>query len=429
MDKKVAGLLVLSCLIRLVFFSYGIYQDAHYKVKYTDIDYHVFNDAGMYAYYGQSPYLRDTYRYTPLLSWLFMANHYFESFHLAKLIFVVFDVLTGIIILRLLPRKMASMTRCKVAALWLLNPMVITISTRGNAETILCFLVMLVVLALKNRYYFLGSLLFGLSIHLKIYPIIYALPITVYLFNALKENRYVVIFNFGLITLITIMLLNVLMFQMYGYEFLDQTYFYHVYRFDHRHNFSIWNQLLYFDSAKSAGSLLAKFAFVPQLSIVSLLGAYFLWIPDFAQVVHKRSRHLRVLCNILFMQTFAFVTFNKVCTSQYFIWYMVFLPFYAEGTCLSLRRLGAMLAIWIGAQAAWLNEGYKLEFLGKNVFWPGLFVGNVVFFFGNTWILGQFITDMRTRYSAEIAMAHTKSKSKTKSKHKHPNKTEITSKN
>lgn len=422
MDRNACVLLALGGLVRLAFFCYGIYQDSHFAVKYTDIDYHVFHDAGGFAYAGQSPYLRDTYRYTPLLSWLFMANHYFGRFHLVKLVFVVFDVLTGAAILRLLPRRMPSLTRCKVASLWLLNPMVITISTRGNAETVLCFLVVLVVLALKNKHYFVASLLFGLSIHLKIYPIVYALPIAVYLFASLQGyHRYVVVFNVGLTTLITVLSLNVLMFQRYGFEFLDQTYLYHVYRFDHRHNFSLWNQLLYFDSAATQGgasSSLAKYAFAPQLAIVALIGAYFLWVPEFSHAVHKRSRHIRLLCNVLFLQTFAFVTFNKVCTSQYFIWYMVFLPTYAAGTGLSWCRLGTMLAVWVGAQAAWLNEGYRLEFLGKNVFWPGLFAGNVLFFLGNTWILGQLIADVRAQCANAPGKAKGKAKGKTKAKAK-----------
>jgi len=406
MERNVTYLLIVSCLLRLAFFSYGIYQDSHFKVKYTDIDYHVFNDAGHYVFNGMSPYLRETYRYTPLLSWLFTINHYFNNFHLSKLIFVVFDVLTGVVILHLLPSKLPTTKKIKLASLWLLNPMVITISTRGNAETILCFLIMLTILTLKNKQFLISSLLFGLCIHFKIYPIIYALPITIYLFYSLKENKYVIIFNYGLMTLVTIIILNVLMFHMYGFEFLDQTYLYHIYRFDHRHNFSIWNQLLYLDSAlttasnNNISSSLSKYAFIPQIGMVILIGLYNLWIPDFKTITKKRARHLRVLCNVLFIQTFAFVTFNKVCTSQYFIWYLIFLPFYCEGSQLSLLRLCTMLAIWIGSQAAWLNEGYKLEFLGKNVFYPGLFIGNVIFFLGNSWILGQFISDLRSRHYA-----------------------------
>ena len=399
MDRNFTYLLILSCVIRIAFFSYGIYQDNHFKVKYTDIDYHVFNDAGHYVYLGLSPYLRHTYRYTPLLSWLFTINHYFNYLHLTKIIFMLFDILTGIVIYCLLPSKNSSWQCCKITSLWLLNPMVITISTRGNAETILCFLVMLTILTLKNRWFGLSSLLFGLSIHFKIYPIIYAIPITIYLFYSLKENKYVVIFNYGLMTLVTIIILNIVMFKMYWFEFLDQTYFYHVYRFDHRHNFSIWNQLLYMDSALTTStSSLSKNAFIPQLLVVILVGAYNLWIPDFQNMIKKRSRHLRILCNILFIQTFAFVTFNKVCTSQYFIWYLIFLPFYIEITHLSTMRLITMLLVWIVSQAVWLNEGYKLEFLGKNNFYPGLFMGNVVFFLGNCWIMGQFITDLRSRH-------------------------------
>lgn len=90
----------------------------------------------------------------------------------------------------------------------------------------------------------------------------------------------------------------------YGTPFLIHTYFHHVSRIDHRHNFSPYNTLLYLTSAiPSASSLrIESLAFLPQLLLSCVL------IP---LALAKRD-----LATSMMAQTFAFVTFNKVCTSQ-----------------------------------------------------------------------------------------------------------------
>lgn len=95
-------------------------------------------------------------------------------------------------------------------------------------------------------------------------------------------------------------------------------------------------------------------------------------------------------------QTFAFVTFNKVCTSQYFLWYLVFLPLYLpDSVFMKNRKLGLWsLAAWVVGQAAWLQQGYQLEFLGQSTFVPGLWLATILFFGVNCGILGPIVSDI-----------------------------------
>lgn len=74
---------------------------------------------------------------------------------------------------------------------------------------------------------------------------------------------------------------------------------------------------------------------------------------------------------------------------------MVFLPLYLPRSSL-LRRpaLGiTALVLWLAGQAAWLHQGYRLEFLGESVFFPGLWLASLAFFIVNCWILGIVVAD------------------------------------
>ncbi|CAR29570.1 hypothetical protein ZYGR_0AD02530 [Zygosaccharomyces rouxii] len=382
-------LLVSSLLLRIGFFTFGIYQDAHMQVKYTDIDYYVFHDAAGYVFKHGSPFMRDTYRYTPLLSWLLVPNHYLAWIHYGKLLFVIFDLITGVIIMR----QLAGSSKANwLASLWLLNPMVITISTRGNAESILGFMVMLTLYWLQNGQLVLAGLMYGISIHFKIYPVIYSLPISIYTYNRYKGHRWFYkLVLLGAAALIGLAGCSIWMYQIYGQEFLENAYLYHLYRTDHRHNFSIWNLLLYFDSARPEKSALSKIAFVPQLIVTASISILQWWNPSFEN-----------LPCVLFVQTFAFVTFNKVCTSQYFIWYLIFLPLYISRSNISPLKGVIMLAVWGITQGLWLLQGYRLEFLGQDVFFPDLLAASAAFFLGNVWLLGQFIEDIKNSQQPKI---------------------------
>ncbi|RDW87476.1 hypothetical protein BP5796_03170 [Coleophoma crateriformis] len=163
--------------LRVVLFFYGLWQDANSPLKYTDIDYYVFTDAARYIAHGRSPYDRETYRYTPLLAWMLLPTTWSSLwFSFGKLLFAVGDIVAGWLIILVL-RHSSNMTKeraLKFASIWLLNPMVATISTRGSSEGLLGVMVIALLWAVTQRRTFLAGILLGFGVHFKIYPFIYA---------------------------------------------------------------------------------------------------------------------------------------------------------------------------------------------------------------------------------------------------------------
>jgi phosphatidylinositol glycan class M len=172
-------LLVFSSAIalRIILFFYGLWQDANSPMKYTDIDYYVFTDAARFVSRGGSPYDRETYRYTPLLAWMLLPTTWSSTwFSFGKVLFAVGDIVAGwLIVLVLMNGKKLSMERAlKFANIWLLNPMVATISTRGSSEGLLGVMVIALLWAITQKKIALAGVLLGLGVHFKIYPFIYA---------------------------------------------------------------------------------------------------------------------------------------------------------------------------------------------------------------------------------------------------------------
>ncbi|PWY77019.1 hypothetical protein BO70DRAFT_388400 [Aspergillus heteromorphus CBS 117.55] len=398
-----------ALLLRLTLLLYGIYQDTTSALKYTDIDYLVFTDASHYTRQGLSPYARDTYRYTPLLAWLLLPTSLTIPsspllttllFSSGKILFLLSDLLAGWLITKSLVQAygMDAPRARKYAAGWLLNPMVANISTRGSSEGVLCVLVVGMVWAALGRRVWLAGAVLGVSVHLKIYPFVYGVAIVWWLggsgsrtpiLSFITKDRIILTLS----SLFTFAALNALMYALYSTPFLQHTFLHHLTRIDHRHNFSPYSTLLYLsaagDSSASSSSsssfAFESLAFIPQLLL--------------SVVVLPLALAKKSLPGAMLAQTFAFVAFNKVVTSQYFLWYLIFLPFYLPLPTCSLRQkpktTGAAVAVlWVLGQALWLHQAYNLEFLGLSTFVPGLFLSSLGFFAVNVWILGVVVGDL-----------------------------------
>ncbi|KAF2876881.1 GPI mannosyltransferase 1 [Massariosphaeria phaeospora] len=414
-----------AILLRALFLVYGLFQDAFSPMKYTDIDYFVFTDAARFISRGQSPYARDTYRYTPLLAWMIYPTTWPGAwFSFGKVLFAIGDIVAGWMMFRILCsyQNMSQERALKFASIWLLNPMVATISTRGSSEGLLGVFVIALLWAVLSKRIELAGLLLGFAVHFKIYPFIYAASIVWWLDDTqlgrhnnanqaasrslvemtatfLNYQRVMLAFY----SLLTFIGLNMAMYSSYEWPFLEHSYFYHLTRIDHRHNFSPYNTLLYLNSSPkpnhSPSIELERLAFVPQLLLSGVM------IPV---ALSKKD-----LPSTMLAQTFAFVAFNKVCTSQYFLWYMMFLPFYLpDSTLLRSRRVGiTSLVFWVLGQIFWLQQGFQLEFNGQSTFIPGLWASSILFFVVNVWILGIIILDVRAKTPSRPQVAASKKRS------------------
>ncbi|XP_028289885.1 GPI alpha-1,4-mannosyltransferase I, catalytic subunit [Gouania willdenowi] len=394
-------LCLLALSLRLFLIAYGQYQDSRMEVKYTDIDYHVFTDAASFITQGESPYNRSTYRYTPLLAWLLTPNVYFTAVF-GKILFVVCDVLSGMIIYRILCLQgLQSETACRFSSLWLLNPLPMGVSSRGNAESILSALVLSTLLCMETRRLTLAALFYGLSVHMKIYPVTYALPIALSLHRSAPtaeggERRWKSLirfirgfFNKDLLLFASVAggvfcSLSALFYHMYGWEFLYETYLYHLTRRDIRHNFSPYFYMLYLTADSRWSCLLGLAAFLPQLSLLCVASLAF-------------HRHLAFTC---FLHTAIFVSFNKVCTSQYFLWYLCLLPLILPHLHLSVREGLMLLLLWFSAQALWLGPAYLLEFKGLNTFlW--VWMAGLLFLIINCFILITLVVHYKPAHNTQ----------------------------
>ncbi|EDQ90989.1 uncharacterized protein MONBRDRAFT_15575 [Monosiga brevicollis MX1] len=368
LPNTLVALFGAAALLRIGLIAYSDYQDRHAAVKYTDIDYVVFSDAAEHVAAGRSPYDRATYRYTPLLAWFLVPNLACPWF--GKALFAACDLLIAAILYQLASAasdqtQSLNGGRFWLLVAWLFNPVVFVVSTRGSAESLIVLAVLAILLMASLRRAAWTGLALGLAIHLKLFPIIYSLPLFLY-FGPRGRPRGVVATaarlwpstsdQWWLISTTGVSLagLTLVFWIGYGNEFLFEAYGYHFVRTDIKHNFSAYfyfNYLTALNPHESGIALLAGLiGFLPQAGV---------------QLAAALALH-RDLIACFFVQTLTFVALNKVYTSQYFLWYLPLglLHFIR----LSPWRWQWAMGLWLGAQAIWLGSAYLLEFQGLNVF-------------------------------------------------------------
>lgn len=445
----------IATLVRVLLLAVGHIQDATLEVPYTDVDYLVFTDASRYVgedfgrnsfctvrtgtnvsptcflyrfiTRGDSPYERDTYRYSPLVAWTLIPNVLVHPM-IGKCIFAAGDLLAGWLIREVLLPHGYSEDACLFSmSVWLFNPYTMTISTRGSCESLVSIMMLTVLYCLSRGSVCVAAATYGLATHLRIYPVIYALPLIIFLGNmyhdelalgqcsklrlrrtavaSLKEKSRdlellqgnsvakLVLQNLGhlatrerlkfaCVSAGIFLMCGFICYLMYGVEFLHEAFLYHLSRTDIRHNFSPAFYHAYLDMHDSVGHRLAS----------TVLGKLLTALPQISVVVVIGARFARDLPLCLLMQTICFVTFNRVCTAQYFVWYFCLLPLavplcfraaderqnHEKTSVFSLLgsvvkrfiglRVLSNVVVWQIAQILWLWCAYLLEYGGYGFF-------------------------------------------------------------
>ena len=107
-------------------------------MKYTDIDYFVFSDAATKVYNGGSPFERHTYRYTPLVAYICTINNFVHPLA-AKIVFCICDIIMGYILWDIVESQNTKKKGSPYfyVGFWLLNPLIMTLSTRGSNDNMI----------------------------------------------------------------------------------------------------------------------------------------------------------------------------------------------------------------------------------------------------------------------------------------------------
>lgn len=301
---------------------------------------------------------------------------------------------------------------------------------------------------------FQAAFWYGLVVHFRIYPIIYALPIILVLdplffksgskpkllnwsssqgkpsqssnrltdqyglWTALKRLFSMRRIMFGLVSGTVFLFCTGLFFYLYRWEFLHEALLYHLTRTDPRHNFSIYFYHVYLHSEHAFSTMEKLISFLPQFVVQLVL--MFCFAQDlpfclflqtvafvaFNKVIIKLDCHKIYVYNIygsnfkklmtVALRIFSESNFYRCCslqviTAQYFVWFFCLLPLILPWTKMKLKWEGlCCILVWIGAQAHWLFWGYMLEFRGKNVFIQ-LWLASILFLAANTFILAMII--------------------------------------
>jgi hypothetical protein len=154
-------------------------------MKYTDIDYLVFSDASALLHQGFSPYDRATYRYSPLLAYFLLPNATLHEQY-GKHVFAVCDIIVAVLIFTLLlqmsknghlPFKVTPKQALFMSLFYIFNPLSINLSTRGSMDVLHIAILYVFLIFFYNQWWVTSGFFYGLAVHIRIYPFIFALPI------------------------------------------------------------------------------------------------------------------------------------------------------------------------------------------------------------------------------------------------------------